>query len=46
MCRLIIGTTKKAGKFMITPFKWYVKAMTKSYEEMYGENLQYVKFWM
>jgi hypothetical protein len=46
MCKFVKKTTKKAGKLMIAPFKWYVKAMTKGYEEMYGDNLQYIKFWM
>jgi hypothetical protein len=46
MCRTIKKTTVKAGKMILYPFKWYIKTTAKSYEEMFGDNLQYFRFWI
>lgn len=42
VCKVI----KKTGKVLIWPAKKYVQVMTKGYEDMFGENLIHVKFWM
>ena len=41
-------TTLKAGKLMISPFKWYVNTTAKSLGYMcrYGEDIKYIRFWM
>jgi hypothetical protein len=47
---MIMKTTKKickkAGHVMIVPFKWYIRTAAKNYENMFGENVKYVRFWM
>ena len=42
VCKVI----KKTGKVLIWPAKKYIQVMTKGYEDMFGENLIHVKFWM
>ena len=42
VCKVI----KTTGKVLIWPAKKYVQVMTKNYEEMFGDNLIHVKFWM
>lgn len=37
---------KKAGKLLVKPLKWYIRTSARNYENMFGENLQYVRFWM
>ena len=37
---------KKAGSLILKPFKWYIRTAAKNYEQVYGENFKYVRFWM
>jgi DnaD/phage-associated family protein len=39
-------TTVKAGSLILKPFKWYIKTSAKNYEEMFGDNLQFMRFWI
>ena len=46
MCNTIKKTTKKAGKLILKPLKWYVRTTAKNYGYMYGDNIKYIRFWM
>lgn len=34
------------GSAMLKPFKWYIETSAKNYERLFGDNLQYVRWWM
>ena len=37
---------KKAGKILVSPFIWYIRTTAKSYEIMFRDNANTMRFWM